>query len=316
MPDPTNLTGTPEPVSAEEIPLGIDDSGNFTGNWKETYIDEEIRNENFFNTDHAKNVKSLFKKAYNQEKELGRLKSGDKGVRIPKEGDPKEVYDAFRLAMEVPNEYQYNRPEDIDKDVFTDDFIKLTTERLNKANLNQKQFNEVMDIFQNRVKELAADGIKEMNNRTQAAIDRVEKEWGDNLESRTALARSFISKITDKWDAGKYQELFGKDMGDGIRQGGINTPEYAPLRPLLLDLFATIEENYGIPASAALSDTVETKAKSLEDELQELEMTPGFLDGKLRTSSNENDRKKHLEIMKKRSDLIRRKTELESKISR
>jgi len=47
----------------------------------------------------------------------------------------------------------------------------------------------------------------------------------------------------------------------------------------------------------------------IEQQLKELEATPGFLEGKLRNSRNELDRQKHEEILRKRSELIKRQHE-------
>jgi hypothetical protein len=325
MSDPTTIeagqteTGGTEPTPTQPTTTGgfIDNDGNFVGDWKGQYLDEDIRNENFFNSDYSKNVKTLLKKAYHNEKLLGEYTSGKKkGVIIPNEKSTPEEVEAFRLAMGVPKEYQYKKPDDIDDDVVTSEFMTDTMKKLNEVNVSQKQFDVVMNIFQDRIRAFEKEGIEELNKNTREAIDRLQKEYGDKLDSRLDLAKRFITKITDKWSAEKYQELFGKENEQGERTGGINVPEFAHLRPLLIDLFAMVEETYGIPSSAALSDTTEVKAQSLEEQLKALEATPGFLDGKLRTSSNPVDRQKHEEIMKKRSDLIRRQTELQQNIRR
>jgi hypothetical protein len=306
-------TPTPAPASTSII----DGEGNFTGNWKEQLLDENVRGEKFFDSDYAKNVKNLLKKAYHNEKLLGEYTSGKKrGVVVPKEGSPPEEVQAFRDATGVPKEYKFNRPEDIDESVVTSDFMTGAMKKLNEANLNQKQFDTVMEIFTDRLRSFEKEGIDTLNSRVQGAVDRIQKEWGDKFEARTDLAKRFVGKMTDKWPAEKYQELFGVEAEGGLRTGGINDPEFSHLRPLLLDLFATIEETYGIPDSAALSDTFESKAQTLEEELQTLEATPGFKEGRLRTSANPLDRQKHEDIMKKRKDLIQRQTELKNKVSR
>jgi len=319
MPDPTAIVAEPitEPVSTEPAPAStglLDADYNFTGNWKEQLLDDDIRGEKFFDSDYAKNAKTLLKKSYHQEKTIGQYKAGFKGVKIPDEKATQEEIDTFRDATGVPKEYAYSKPDDVDEDVVTSEFMTSTMERLNKANVSQKQFDEVMDIFANRIREIEAAGVEELNGKTKTAIERVQKE--DPKGIRRELATKFITKMTDVWPAEKYQELFGTENESGERAGGINVPEFAYLRPLLLDMFATIEETYAIPTSAALSDTTESKSASIEDELKTLESTPGFLEGRLRTSSNPDDRAKHFEIMKKRSDLIRRQTELQSNVQR
>jgi hypothetical protein len=45
---------------------------------------------------------------------------------------------------------------------------------------------------------------------------------------------------------------------------------------------------------------------AIEDELKTLEATPGFISGELRNSSNPDARKKHEEILRKRSELVAR----------
>lgn len=314
----TTIEAPPTPPPAAPAPTSIiDGEGNFTGNWKEQLLEENVRGEKFFDSDYAKNVKNLLKKAYHNEKLLGEYTSGKKkGVVVPKEGSPPEEVQAFRDAIGVPKEYQFKRPDDIDESVVNSDFMTGAMKKLNEVNLNQKQFDTVMNIFTDRLRGFEKEGIDELNSRVKAAEERIQKEWGDKFEARADLAMRFVGKMTDKWPAEKYQELFGKEVEGGLREGGINAPEFSHLRPLLLDMFATIEETYGIPDSAALSDTFETKVQTLEEELIALEATPGFKEGRLRTSSNPLDRQKHEDIMKKRKDLIQRQTELKNKVSR
>jgi len=314
--DPTNIAAVTEPTPATDTTaIGVMDKDyNFTGNWKEELLDEDIRGEKFFDSDYTKNVKTLLKKSYHQEQAIGQYKSGFKGVKVPGENTTEEELNAFRDATGVPKEYVYTKPDDIDEDVIGSEFMTKTMEKLNKANVSQGQFDLVMEIFADRIRGLEAEGVEELNSKTKAAIARVEKEDPNGVQRE--LATKFITKMTDIWPADKYQELFGTENENGEREGGINAPEFAYLRPLLLDMFATVEETYAIPTSAALSDTVESKVASVEDELKTLEATPGFLEGRLRTSSNPEDRAKHEEIMLKRSKLIRRKTEMESKIVR
>jgi len=313
----TTIEAPPTPPPATEPTSIIDGEGNFTGNWKEQLLDENVRGEKFFDSDYAKNVKNLLKKAYHNEKLLGEYTSGKKrGVVIPKEDSAPEEVQAFRDAIGVPKEYQFKRPDDIDESVVNSEFMTGAMKKLNEANLSQKQFDTVMNIFTDRLRGFEKEGIEELNKRVQAAEERIQKEWGDKFEARADLAKRFVGKMTDKWPAEKYQELFGKEVEGGLREGGINAPEFSHLRPLLLDMFATIEETYGIPDSAALSDTFESKAQTLEEELIALEATPGFKEGRLRTSANPVDRQKHEDIMKKRKDLIQRQTELKNKVSR
>jgi len=314
--DQTNLGATSDPSQTSGTTGTIDEEGNFVGNWKEQYLDEDVRSEKFFDSDHAKNVKTLLKKAHSQEKELGRLKSGKNLIQMPTEKSTPEEIEAYRISIGVPKEYQYNRPDDIAEDVVTSEFMTDTMKRLNEANLNQKQFDTVMDVFQDRIRAFEQEGINELNKNTAEAIKRLNDEHGDKLDVRLDLAKKFITIASDLWPAEKYQELFGKEDENGERTGGINAPEFAPLRPLLLDLFASYVEKHDLPTSAALADTTESKVQSLEEQLKTLEATPGFLEGKLRTSSNELDRQKHEEIMKKRDDLIRRQTELQNNIRR
>lgn len=325
MPDVTTIDATGELLPSVDstkttdpaITTGpIDGQWNFTGNWKEQFLEPDIRGEKFFDSDYTKNVKTLLKKAYHTEKQLGKYTSGDKGARVPNDKSTPDEIQAFRDAVGVPKEYAYKRPDDIDKDVVTSEFMTDTMKKLNEASVSQKQFDIVMDIFQNRIRAFEVEGIAELNKRTTDAIERIQKEWGDKLDSRTDLTRRFITKMTDHWPAEKYQELFGKENEKGEREGGINVPEFAHIRPLLLDMFATIEESYGIPSSAALSDTVQIKVNTIEDDLKVLEATPGFMEGRLRTSSNPEDRAKHEEILKKRKDLIRRQEELKNKVTR
>jgi len=63
--------------------------------------------------------------------------------------------------------------------------------------------------------------------------------------------------------------------------------------------------------SPELEEDDDVEGTTPEQQLKELEATPGFLEGKLRNSQNPDDRQKHEEILKKRSELIKRQIDNE-----
>jgi len=264
-----DTTTTTEPVSS------IGAEGNFQGGWKEEYLDEDIRGETFFDSDYVKSVPALLKTALHQERTIGKYKGSS--VIIPTDSSSEEDIKAYRETIGVPKEYVYTRPDDIDEDVIGSEFMTKTMERLNKANVSQKQFDEVMGIFADRIRELEAEGIAALNKGTEDANTRLMTEWGSQFDSRGDLSKRFISKMVDKWSAEKYQELFGTENDSGVREGGINSPEFAAIRPLLLDLFATVEETYAIPTSAALSDTTMGTGQSIQDQIDKIMADPEYL---------------------------------------
>jgi len=270
--DSTTLEAGTETNTAPES--SIDAEGNFQGEWKDKFLDEDIRGETFFDSDYVKSVPALLKTALHQERTIGKYKG--KSVIIPTDSSSEEDIKAFRESIGVPKEYTYTRPEDIDEDVIGSEFMTKTMERLNKANVSQKQFDEVMEIFAGRIRELEAEGIATLNKKTEEANTRLMTEWGSQFESRSDLAKRFISKMVGKWSDEKYEELFGTENESGVREGGINSPEFASLRPLLLDMFATIEETYGIPSSAALSDAGMGAGKSIQDQIDKIMEDPEY----------------------------------------
>ena len=317
---PAASTAIPVTGGEQEIDYSkyIGKDGKFLEGYKDALLPEDQRANKFFDT-WGTDIKSILKVAGNQATMLGKYANTKGILPINERSTPFEIQ-AFREGMGVPKDgtgYKYELPQDISPEDVSPELTKMAFDRMNKVDSTPRQVNEMMNVYYDYIRQIEKEVMTELNNRTKAADERLNKEWGENRPVRMDLAKRFIDKMTGLWSGDKFKELCGEEIvqqdGSTTREGGINTPEFAALRPLLLDLFATIEEKYGIPDTATFSETSSSAAKSIEEQLKEVEATPDFMNGKLRTSQMPEDRAKHEELMKKRHDLITKQVELENK---
>ena len=313
----TGTVATPAPTQATEdsssqsqstpafdITNFIEPDGRFKEGWKNALVPEELRGEKFFDA-WGKDIQSLIKVAGNQAKTIGKYATTKGVLPINEKSTPAEIAN-YRAALGVPPDgkgYKYTPPEDISSEDLSPEYLTESFEILNKkAHLTQSQLDVVMGLYTGHLKQVEQAVNAELERGVADAQKQLETEYGDRLDERLNLSKEFVTKMASGWNPEKYNMLFGEEVkledGTTTREGGINDPEFAHLRPLLIDLFATIEEKYGQEHSALTSEaTGGGPAKSVQTQIDELKATPGFLDGALRTSLNPKDRDKHKEIL-------------------
>ena len=313
----TGITGTTQAPATTEAPLDITKYINNDGTFKEGYKDvlapEELRTNKVY--DIFSDIKGLMKCVGNQAITLGKYGSTKGVLPINEKSTPFEV-EAFRQALGVPKDgsgYKYTPPEDISSEDLSPEFMTETFTALNKSNLNQSQVDTVMNLYANHLRTVEKAVDEELARQVSDATNRLQAKWGDQFEARTNLAKAFITKMTSRMSAEEYEELFGKEVqiqnADGItttdREGGINIAEFAPLRPLLLDLFANIEERYGVEDSALAPEVAGVRVGSLQQQIDDANQAV-FDNVKLSESLNPRDREKYADLIRVRDLLMKR----------
>jgi hypothetical protein len=287
----------------------IEPDGKLKSGWKDHLVPEDLRSNKFY--DIFTDLKGILKAAGHQAVTIGKYGTTKGVLPINDKSGPNEIQ-MFRDAMGIPKDstgYKYTPPEDVSID---ENLLKGSLDAFNKANYTQSQVDTAMGLYTNLVRQAEQQYSKQLETQVKESEDRIKNEWGDKYDSRLNLSKSFITKMTNKWSPEKYDELFGKAVEvvnkDGTksidRQGGVNAPEYAALRPLLLDLFADIESQYGIEDSSIIPESGTKEAASIQDQITEQYKL--IADGKLRSSLNPSDREKHNLILKKIEELTRR----------
>jgi hypothetical protein len=315
-------TGTTAPVATETAPAQaetttpamditkyINSDGTFKEGWKEAFIPEDQRGNKFYNI--FSDVQGFLKSAGNQATMIGKYASTKGILPINEKSTPMEIQ-AYREAMGIPNDstgYKYTPSEGMNIDPA---LLKPALDDFNKSNYTPAQVDVAMKAYERYIGTLQANYEKQMSENVKEASEKVENKWGPKLPQRQELSKSFITKMTANFSPEEYESLFGKEVEfqnaagvmEKTREGGINAPEFALLRPILLDMFANIEEKYGIEDSALIEDANSPEAISVEEQIKELQTQ--IADGKLRGSVNPRDRERHQDILDKISSLTKR----------
>jgi hypothetical protein len=305
----TQTTQTAQ-TQTSDIASFINPDGSFKEGWKKALLPEDLQNEKFYDT-FATNIKDLAKTAGHQAKTIGKYSSTKGILPIGPNSSPFEVQQ-YREALGIPGDpsgYKYTPSEGFEID---QDALKVAMTDFHAANFAPGQVQAAMAVYEKHITKALADYDKQMQQATDEANAKMHNKYGPKLAQRQELSRRFIDKMAGTFSQDEYEALFGKEveitnaagLPEKSREGGINAPEFAHLRPFLLEMFANTEEKYGIEDSATIADANSPEAKSVEEQI--LELQKQIADGKLRSSMNPRDREKHQEILDKISLLTRR----------
>lgn len=304
-PETSGTTAESQSESSVNISDYIESDGKFKEGWKDKFVPEELRTNKFY--DIFPDIQGVLKAAGHQAVTLGKYGTTKGVLPITDKSSDIEIQ-AYKEAMGVPKDssgYKYTNPEGITDKEFPAEMKKAVFDTFNKENYTQKQVDAAMGLWDGRMKELQQQYETKLKTLVADSENDIRGKWDDKYDSRLNLAKSFISKVTNEMSPTEYDSLFGKEVknqdGSVSREGGINSPEYSPIKVRLLDLFANIEERYGLQDSALISDS-SASGKSVQSQLDELEKTPGFVTGELR----QKDRKLHDELIERRSQLYKK----------
>lgn len=310
---PENAAPTAPETKTFNIGDYVEPDGKFKENWKDGLVPAELRDSKFYNI--FSDLPGLVKAAGNKEIELGKYRAG-KGVLPINEKSSKEDIAAYRAAMGIPQDpsgYKFTPPEDISSEDLSPEFTKAAFTEMNKANLSQTQVDSVMNLYTNHLREVEKALDTDLARRVSEADAKFRGEYGDKADARIELATQFINKMAGGWDKEKYEALFGKEVAvelpNGqkgmVRVGGVNDPEFAEAKILLLDLFASIEEKYGIEDTSTMAEGTGIPAKSLQAQLDEADKMV-YDNIKLKSSLDSKDRAKYDELINIRDKIYKK----------
>jgi hypothetical protein len=309
----TGPASTPATTESLDISRFIEPDGKFKEGWQKALLPEDLQTSKFYAL--FQDVQGILKAAGHKEIELGKYRAGKGVLPINEKSSPTEI-EAFRTALGVPKDgtgYQYTPPEDISSEDLSPQFMKETFDALNKSHHTQGQVDTVMNLYTNHLRLVEKAVDEELAKKVSDATNRLEAKWGDQMEAKTNLAKAFITKMTSQMNKEEYEELFGREIkilnADGTteitREGGINDPDFAPLRPLLLDLFAELEEKYGVEGSALDTEVAGQPRLSLQQQLEDASKAVNE-NVALKSSLDSKDRAKYDELLKARDILYKR----------
>lgn len=285
----------------------INPDGTFKDGWKDRYVPDELKGNKVF--DIPSDLKGMAKILGNQAIMIGKYGSTKGVLPINDKSTPMEV-EAYRASMGIPKDSTgYKVPEGLQAEP---EILKGALDDFNKQNYTQTQVDAALGAYKSYVEKAQADYDTKLKSMVAESENVIRGKWGDKYDQRLHASQKFISKMTAQMQPEEYDALFGKEVTikneDGtmtkVREGGLNSAEFSPIRPLVLDLFATIESKYGIEDTAIIDESNATEIGSIEDQITELNKQ--ISDGKLRTSVNPRDRQKHQELLDKKTALIKR----------
>jgi hypothetical protein len=297
---------TPSVETSVDISKYIEPSGKFKEGFKEL-IPEDLRTNKVY--DIPSDIQGVLKMIGHQSQTIGKYGTTKGILPINDKSSPQEI-EAYRTALGVPKDssgYKYVNPQGVTDTEFPPELKKTVFEAFNKGDYTQKQVDVAMGLWDGRMKEMQTQYDTQMKAKVEEAETRIRDKWGTNYDARLTLSKACVEDMKANMTPDDYDTLFGKEVtnpdGSKMRQGGLNSPELSPIRPILLDLFASMKEKYGLQDSALVSESENKGVGSVREQIAELEATPGFMDGKLKQSLAPGDREKHAEIMAKRDIL-------------
>lgn len=171
---------------------------NNGGNWKETYLPEDLRGDKVFEP--IQDVPNLAKAYAN----LSHLQG--KSVKIPDAEAPDQEWDAFhsKIRPESPDKYEIKPtqlPEGLEYDKEMES--RFINEVAFKAGLSNRQTQGIIDWWNNMVITLNAEAQKEREETGNA----LKKEWGRDFDGNTGLAKQAAIKLGGQEYADSFDGL-------------------------------------------------------------------------------------------------------------
>lgn len=297
------------PAADFDITKYIEPSGKFKEGYKDALVPEELRGNKFY--DIFSDIQGVIKAAGHESVELGKYRAGKGVLPLTDKSTPAEI-DNWRMAHGVPKDatgYQWQAPQDISTEDLSPEFTKQVFEGFNKAHFTPAQANVAMEMYAGHLREIEKAVDQEVAREISDAQSKFDGEYGDQAPVRVQLAKEFITNVAGHWDKGKYEALFGKEekLEDGtvVRVGGINDPELTPIRIMLIDLFANVQEKFGLEDSGLIPEGGGTPTKGLAQQLEDAK-DEVFKNVNLQQSLDPRDRKRYEEMVEKRDKLYKR----------
>lgn len=256
MPDPGQpaepvATGTAqEPTPAPAFIVGPD--GKFSENWTNA-LPEELRGEKVLKTfpDFPGAVKMLV----HAQRKLG----AEKIVKPNEKSSPEDWADYYKAGglPDTPDAYKIELPKELAPH-YSEDTLKEARAVMHQAGLNQKQVDALLKWDAGRLQK-SLTTAQELDAQQRASVETdLRKEWGKDFDSNLRIANRLIG---ENLTADESKEL-AASVGNN---------------KVLAKLLATVGKNFmeDTPLSA---EAIEGPG-GLQEQIKQLQMSPGYLDG-------------------------------------
>ena len=134
------------------------------------------------------NVNDLVKEHVNLQSLLGR-----KGVVVPKEGDPQEIWSKYRSEMGIPEDASGYIEGSDEQDELTSHLAEIA----HRNNLSASQFKELLSGYANYYSGSLEKAEKEAESLTEENLASLKKEWGRSYEAKANIGSSALNTITN-----------------------------------------------------------------------------------------------------------------------
>lgn len=243
----------------------MNDDGTFKEGWRDKSLDEENRGQGIY--DRIKDFKGVLKSLGNQERAISK-----KGIIPLGENPTDEEVATFRQQMGVPKEpagYEFKVPESLQQ-YYSDDVIEATKQELHALNIPTSTFHKLMEMDANRIMRSVQARQEELQRAELEAEIQINAEFGNKKMQKLHAANLGINEVTKDWSPEDKLALFGTEE----EPAGINSPEFASIKPLFLRFMSTIggyfSEDGGLRlAQLADPETIESQISAINDQLTE-----------------------------------------------
>ena len=175
-------TVTPTQAVTETTPSFLNAEGGFAEGWTQQ-LPEDIRNEQCLST--WKDIPSMAKSFVNAQRMVGKDKIG-----IPTESSTEDEWSNFHSAGGRPDEaagYALTRPQDFPEELYDDGLAGKAQELFHKIGLSKKQADALFEFNNTNILGASKDFEQGQENATQATIDKLQQDWGQDFERRIWL---------------------------------------------------------------------------------------------------------------------------------
>lgn len=234
---PSESVMDPAPPETSSVLQGqepVADSGSFLDG-----IDTSIRNDP--NISKFKNVNDLAKEHVNLQSLIGR-----KGVVLPKEGDPDEVWSNYRKEMDIPNDSS----EYIQGVQDIGEFESKLAEIAHESNMSKTQFDKILSGYSDYYESSSKHAEQEATVLTEENISSLKEEWGRAYDAKANIGSSALNSLTN----GNPKKIAEIQLADGTVLG--NNPEF-------IKIMASVGESY---QEKGLLDGVQTSGAQMSPE--------------------------------------------------
>jgi hypothetical protein len=283
-------------VAVAQPQIFVDENGKFKEGWRQHYVPEDIRSDKVFDT--VSDLNGMTKMLAHQVRTIR-----SQGKAMPEETAPKSDWDVFFKSIgrpDTPEGYKYVKPEDINVEDLSPEFMKTTFAGFHKTGMNQKQAESVLGMFADHLREVEKFVDAEENREFDEAEQALRQKWGTAYDSHMHLAQKMVAENTQGWPPADKERLL-----DALADNA----SYPYVMDMLANIAGKFMEHRIIPESEFMGGKT---PKQVEGEITELKATPGFIlpdkDGKSLKNYNRDEYNRLVEKLHNLEDELRSMT--------